>query len=270
MKNLRFIPVAVLLWFNLHAQVTYTVTTIKGEASRNGVNITLNDRITSNDRITLKTKESMLILLNPKGRYVISVKQGAKPNELKNILVRETINLHAKNVRLSTRALQDYLDIKDYFETNDSINTKLLIVEEAKIAANSSGVRIDNKENFYFLQSAAGSGTAANNMLPVLNDSLVIRTGDFIFNGRPYREEDGRVTIGLVQIISKERKVTRIVGFAPAFLTRTELRQIIRAVKSALPDAKREDMINEVYTQLYFLYGKPDKQIVESLFDNAN
>ena len=131
---------------------------------------------------------------------------------------------------------------------------------------------IDNKENFFFLQLIDTSKNrekknGEKKKLIVKNDSLLLSKKDFIFNGKLYSPADGILKLGFTEGYSEDKKVKEIADVHPEFISRKKLNLIIQTIKTSLPDLSKNDVINEIYTELYFFYGKPDRQLIENLYD---
>lgn len=282
MKNLFFL-LFVFFSFNLEAQDAYYVTVVKGEVSGpNNKKVQIGDVVSINDKLRLTRKDDFLIVNNSKGRYIITLDNSrlGNSNELANLLIKDNIHIHAHNTRLSSRGTGDEISLPEYFKptvvNGQEINEKTLITDELKIPIGNMGYQeIDNKEKFFFIQliDTGKNGEKKNGekkKLTVRNDSLLLYKKDFIFNGKLYSPADGIVKLGFAEGHSKDKKVKEIADVHPEFISKKEINLIIQTIKTSLPHLSKNDVINEIYTQLYFFYGKPDRQLIENLYDRKN
>jgi hypothetical protein len=255
------------------AQDVYYVTIIGGEVfKQNNHKVEIGDKLLSNEKLTFTSKTAFLIVLNEKGRYEITPYENkiAKANELITLLIKDNLKLHASNVRLSSRATGDDISLESYFKplvvTGVNISNKILIIDELKIPIKNMGYsNVDNNENFFFLQWIDTSRNGLNKKLIVRNDTLVLTKEDFTIVGKSYSQGDGILALGYVSGYSTQKNVTKITEIRPVFLSREEARKIVDAIKYALPDLPQDELIKEIYTELYYIYGKPDEQLIESL-----
>jgi hypothetical protein len=274
-KTLAFF-IFMLFSIPLVAQDTYYVTMIGGNVFRPGkVRIRIGDQVSGADTLTCTSVNDFLIVLNLTGRYKISPnsKPVQKSSELISFFVSENIHLHADNIRLSSKAIGGDISLTDYFKpiivNGKEVNEKILFTDELKIPIGKMGYpKTGNDENFFFLQLTGSTGNRINKKLAVRNDSLLISREDLTFNGKLYSQADGVLQLGFVQDYSKEKKVSQIADIKPAYLSKADLVKIIRAIKLALRGTSRDEILKEIYSQLYYMFGKPDKQSIEDLYDN--
>lgn len=127
---------------------------------------------------------------------------------------------------------------------------------------------VDNKEQFFFLQLIDKNKRGVSKKLMTRNDSLLLAKDNFIFNGKLYSPGDGILKLGYVEEYSNEKRIKEIAGIKPEFISKAELTKIILAIKKSIRNSPKDDVLNEIYTELYFFYGKPDKQLIERLYNN--
>jgi hypothetical protein len=118
--------------------------------------------------------------------------------------------------------------------------------------------------DFFFLQYTPANGKPMNKKLTVTHDSILIGRADFMFNGAE-PAENAEVKIGFMQYYSTEKKMTKIASFTPVFMSIADCKAIILAIQQSIPD--KDKAFEEVLTQLYFNYGKPDKTSIKVLCD---
>ncbi len=264
--------IAVCLFFSFSftsivlSQDIYFVTFVKGEIKRaNSANIKVGDKLAFQEKVIFSKKDGRLILLHPqKGRFVVEPGHG-QPEPSGEYLIYLKNNLVPSNekVKLSTRG---DADLDEFFTVNTSISRSLLFIGESRVSLDNTKYRINDAGNdFFFLQYTPVSGKSSNNRLTVKNDSLRISNTDFLFNGREPTDSE-EVKIGFIQNYSKEKKVTKISSFRPRFMGRDECKNIMKAIKASLGNNK-EKVIAEAMTQLYYNFGKPDKNILNAIYD---
>lgn len=248
------------------AQEIYFVTLVKGDIKKNNaIPVKVGDKIPFQEKLVFANKNCKMILLHPqKGRFVVEPGTIA-PQASGEYLVYLKNSLHLSNEKLKLSSRGD-ADLDEFFIINPSINKNLLFVGDSKIALDHSKYFIKDPVNdFFFLQYTPANGKPLNKKLTVTNDSLLISRSDFMFNGAE-PAENSEVKIGFMQYYSTEKKMTRIASFTPVFMSITDCKAIITAVQQTIPD--KDKAFEEVLTQLYYNYGKPDKMSIKVLCDN--
>lgn len=252
------------------AQESYFVTVIKGSVSKaDGSAIKPGAKLLLTDKVSLGTKESLLILLHPsKGRIVVSAQAATASKDNKFVvLVKDFLNLNQSNVRLSSRALEDMpLSLEDYFKTDPEINSSFLVIDTLKVRLPRAYGTVDNKENFFFLQ-LSGAKTS-NHKLLCRNNMLYITKDDISFADGLYKKSDGQLNLGYVENYSGDKKVKFITPIEPAFISREACADAIRIIKKALKGRPEKEISEEAYAQIYYLYGKPDEQAIKEIYSS--
>ena len=105
------ICLSLIAWASIvSAQDSYFVTVIKGAVTKvDGAVLKTGAKITLEEKLVFTNKESLVILLHPaKGRYIVSPANAtaSKSNKL-ILLVKDYLQIHAENVRLSSRSIDD-------------------------------------------------------------------------------------------------------------------------------------------------------------------
>jgi hypothetical protein len=259
----------VLISCTLSAQDKYFVTVIKGGVSKqNGSKLNTGEKIMLTDKLAFKSKESFVILLHPtKGRYIVAPTNApVSKDNVFLVLIKDYMQLHQDKVRLSSRILEDDISaLAQRIKTDAGISNKTLVIDTLKIPLNASEFKdVDNEENFFFLQLVADP--PANHKLTVKNRMLLITKEDFTFDEKLYTLKDGQLNLGYVQGYNSTKKVNLIGGIEPVFMSKEEGLEIVKAVKSSMAGQPRNQILNEIFTQLYFLYGKPDTRSIEKLY----
>lgn len=270
MKKIVFISLLLLCLTNCFAQESYFVTVVKGSVSKaDGSAIKPGAKLLLTDKVSLGTKESLLILLHPsKGRIVVSA-QAANPSKDNKfvLLIKDFLNLNQNNVRLSSRTLDDMpLSLEDYFKTDPEINSSFLVIDTLKVRLPRSYSTVDNKENFFFLQ-LSGAKTS-NHKLLCRNNMLYITRDDISFTDGLYKKADGQLNLGYIENYSGDKKVKFITLIEPAFISREECINTIQAIKKALKGKTEKEILEEVYAQIYYLHGKPDEQAIKEIYSS--
>ena len=271
MKRYILIPLLSLWLGAALAQESYFVTIVKGSVSRaDGSGIKPGSKLLLTDKVVLGSKESLLILLNPtRGRFVVSPPADAAAKDNKFLLlIKDNLMLHAKNVRLSSRAIdENAMSLEEYFSTNPDINSKQLIIDTLKIKLHGrTYVNADNKENFFFLQLAGPK--PVNHKLLVKDNTLLITKEDISFNGALYDKTAGQLKLGYIENYSGEKKAKMITTLEPAFITREDCSNVISGISEALKGKTKSEILKEIFTQVYYLYGKPDEQTIADIYSS--
>lgn len=267
------VSILILSFLQLSAQQDYYVTVVRGEIfKQNNIKVEVGDKLLSTDKLIFKSPGDFLILLNSKGRYIVSIEKdnAVKPNELMSILITDHIQLQAKNIRLSSRSIDYPVSLSAYFSPliiqDETINNKILIADTLKIPIQNMGYDdVDNSENFFFLQLIDTNGNGLSKRLYVQNDTLFLTKQDFIFNEKLYSSTNGTLIIGLVKNYSTEKQINTITNISPDFVSKSELFPIANAIKSSLAGASKEILQQELYTELYYFYGKPNEELLNEL-----
>ena len=273
-----FIPITLfLLSFGSRAQVrTYTVIEVQGNICRpDHQPIRVGDKVTSRDTIVVHSVKDYLIVLNRTARYRVAYgdrPERTRPGGLLSLLVGDWLSLHRENIRLGSYGGENGMELTDFFRqtviNGVPVSDRVIIPEELRIPLRKTGhYHADNRESFFFLQLRRPGGAEVTHRLAVSNDTLVLAWQDFLVNGRPYRPADGRFTIGYVRNFLQHPVSEEIATIQPVYLTRAEIVSLIHAVQKALQGEPREIVITEIYTDLYLIYGKSQRNLIEQLYD---
>ena len=271
MKKYLLLSLLLICLGAAKAQDNYFVTVIKGDVSRaDGSRISNGAKIQLTEKLVFGGREALLILLHPsKGRFILSpAKAPASKSKSFTVLVKDYLQIHAQNQRLSSRALDDeFISLEDRFKTDSSINSKLLIIDTLRTRLPGPEFRgIDNEENFFFLQLVATK--PVNHKLSVEDNSLMITLADIIFNDKLYNKSDGQLNLGFIRNYSTDKKTKLVSVIEPAYMSSEECTSIIKGIKTSLKGKPEKEILKEIYTQLYYIYGKPDQLIIEQLYHN--
>lgn len=245
----------------------YYVTLVKGDVYRkDGAQIVEGMKILFNEKVTFKSSEGLLILLSDKERFIVSPSLDGRTSKLEK-LIGESLHIHAKNIRLSSRG-ESEVDIRDYFRVNIKYNDKILIPDSIlRLPVNVGEFsHIDNIENFFFLQLTNKNGKVFNHLLSVVNNSLEIGSADFMLDGKLFSGEDGMITLRFVRNRSSENPDQFVCKFTPYFISMEKMQSIIGAVRHGMQGQEETSIIDEIYTELYLLYGKPDRSLIRQLY----
>ena len=189
MKKFALIPLLLLFITTCFAQESYFVTVVKGSVSKpDGSAIKPGSKLLLTDKVSLGTKESLLILLHPsKGRIVVSAQTATPSKDNKFVLlIKDFLELSQQSVRLSSRTLGDMpLSLEDYFKTDADINSNFLVIDTLMVKLPRAYTAVDNKENFFFLQLS--SPKPVNHKLQCRNNMLYITKEDISFNDGLYK-----------------------------------------------------------------------------------
>jgi hypothetical protein len=265
-KRIACFLVIFLIYSSAYAQDVYYVTFVKGDIKKsNAAKVKVGDKLLFQEPVTFSTKDCKLILLHPqKGRFVIEpgnvTKQasGVYLGYIKNNLLPDI-----KKVRLSSRGKED---LQSWFTPDPAINENLLFIGDSHIFFDTTKFRItDPADDYFFLQYTTGAGKTIINKLQVKKNTLLIRPTDLLFDGAvlPAGEE---IFIGFVENYSTRKAIAEIAFFKYVNMSVVECKKIMQAVKKAL-GKNRQKVIDETFTQLYQNYGKPDKKVLEALYD---
>lgn len=270
-RRIRCVAVLACLFINAIAlsQDVYYVTLVKGQVTRsNAARVKVGDKLLADEKLKFPSKECRIIMLHPqKGRFVLEA-TNVTPEATGEYLVyiKSNLNLNSQRLQLSSRgASQAGLD--DYFTANEAINENLLLIGDVKISLEPAGYRIaDPVYDYFFLQYADEKGKIFRNKLKVSNDTLYIHQNDFSFGGREPISKH-KVIPAFSQHSEKGEQVTYFHSFKPVFMTSEACREIMRTVKLVVGE-KKEKVISETMTQLYFNYGKPDKEALLEIYES--
>ena len=269
MKKYLITVLCLLFLSTGFAQESYFVTIVKGNVLKaDGSAIKPGSKLLLTDKVSMTSKECLLILLHPsKGRIVISPQAA---NESKDnrfvLLIKDFLQLHQNNVRLSSRALDDMpVVLEDFFKTDPDINSNFLVIDTLKIDLNGTAyARADNKEHFFFLQLSATK--PVNHKLMVRNKTLYITRDDILFNDTFYTKSAGQLNLGYIENYSGDKKAKFITVINPLYITRAACIRLVRDIKLALNDRPDKEILEELYVQIYYLYGKPDEKSLEEIY----
>lgn len=270
MKKTVLMFLLLLCMATSFAQESYFVTVVKGSVSKaDGSAIKPGAKLLLTDKVSLGTRESLLILLHPsKGRIVVSAQAASATKDNKFILlVKDFLNLNQNNVRLSSRTLDDMpLSLEDYFKTDPEINSNFLVIDTLKVRLPSAYGTVDNKENFFFLQ-LSGAKTS-NHKLLCRNNMLYITRDDISFKDGLYKKSDGQLNLGYIENYSGDKKVRFITPIEPVFISRETCADAIRIIGKTLKGRPEKEILEEVYAQVYYLYGRPDEEAIKEVYSS--
>jgi hypothetical protein len=270
MKKFVLVPLLLFCIATCFAQESYFVTIVKGSVSKaDGLAIKPGSKLLLTDKVSLGTKESLLILLHPsKGRIVISPQAAASTKDNKFVLlIKDFLDLNQKNVRLSSRTLDDMpLSLEDYFKTDADINSNVLVVDTLKVKLPRAYINTDNKEHFFFLQLS--SAKPVNHKLQCRNNILYITKEDIFFKDSMYKKSMGQLNLGYMENYSGSKNVKYIAVIEPVFITKETCSNNISLIKKTLKGKAEKEILQEVYTQMYYLYGKPDEQALKEIYSS--
>ena len=272
-RHINIIAFLMMLFFGLSVRAQnnpndiYFVTVIKGKVTKaDKAPLKVGEKLHYRDKVIFSSKEDMVVLLHPeKGRFVVT--PTVNPDDPSaGLFAFLSDNLHLQSHRVSLSSRGDP-DLEAFFSVNPAINENLLLIGETKIGIHSSDYKINNAENdFFFLQYTPAGGKPSSNKLRVINDSLVIKKEDLLFNGS-YPADSIEVKLGFMKNYAADRKITKISSFKPVFMTVQECRDFLLAVKQ-LKKKSKEEIIEESVTELYYFYGKPDQRTVQLIYDS--
>lgn len=270
MKKFVLLSLLCMCMANGFAQESYFVTIVKGSVSKaDGAAIKPGSKLLLTDKVSLGSKESLLILLHPsKGRIVISPQKATPSKENKfELLIKDFLKMNQQNVRLSSRTLDDMpLSLEDYFKTDADINSNFLIIDTLKVKLPRSYTKVDNKENFFFLQLSASK--PVNHKLQSRNNILYIIKEDIFFNDGLYKKSDGQLNLGYIENYSGDKKVKFTISIEPVFISREDCINTIKVIKKTLKGKPEKEILEEVYAQIYYLYGKPDELAIKEIYSS--
>ena len=268
MKKYLLILLLLMIVATGFAQESYFVTIVKGSVSKaDGSAIKPGSKLFLTDKVSMTSKESLLILLHPsKGRIVVSPQAATQTKDNKFVvLIKDFLDLNQQTVRLSSRTLDDApLSLEDYFKTDADINNNFLLIDTLKVKLPRAYSKADNKENFFFLQLSASK--PVNHKLQCRNNILYITREDILFSDSLYKKADGQLNLGYIENYSGDKKVKFITPIEPVYITKETCRDAIRLIKKTLKGKPEKEILQEVYAQLYYLYGKPDEQAVTEIY----
>ena len=95
---------------------------------------------------------------------------------------------------------------------------------------------------------------------------LLITKEDISFEGKLYSINDGQLNLGYVEDYSGKKNVRLIGGIEPIHLSKEDGLGVVKAIKASMTGQQRNQVLNEIFTEFYFLYGKPDKRDIEKLY----
>ncbi len=271
MRKIILLFLVLFVTLAAFAQESYFVTVVKGSASKaDGSAIKPGSKLLLTDKVSLATRESLLILLHPsKGRIVVSAQAAAPAKDNRFVvLVKDFLDLNQNSVRLSSRTLDDMpLPLEDYFATDAEINTHILVIDTLKVRLPRAYAAVDNKEHFFFLQLTAAK--PANHKLLCRNNMLCITRDDLVFGDSLYKKSDGQLNLGYIENYSADKKVNFVTPLEPVYISREACKNLISIIKKAMKGRPEKEILNEVNTQLYYQYGKPDEMAVRAIYDTV-
>lgn len=272
--KISFLTSLLLFWLgSCLAQDSYIVTVVKGSASKfDGAVIKPGTKLLLTDKVKLGSKESVIILLHPvKGRFVVSSQNASASADNKIvILVKDYLELHAKNVRLSSRAVgEPMISLEAYFKTDPAINAKFLVIDTLKATLPGRAyAEADNRENFFFLQLVAAK--PVNNKLLVQGKNLIITRENLVFNNTLYSKKEGQLNLGYIENYTTNKRTRLICSVEIAYMSREACVEIMQSIRQAMNGSTETEIIQEIYTEIYQMYGKPDIQALANLYDTLH
>lgn len=259
-----------LFLFNItFSQEAYYVTLVKGVITRQDkARVKIGDKLHADEKLRFSSKDCRLVMLHPqKGRFVLETANVIPETTGEYLMyIKSNLNLNSQRLQLSSRGASR-INLDDYFTADESVNDKILFIGVTKIGLEPAGYILDDPLNdFFFLQHIDASGKIYRNKLKVINDTLYIFHDDFKFNGN-LSVEGLTVMPAFSRYTKRGEQVTYFHSFKPVFISLSDCREIMKTVKLAAGDRK-DKIINETMTQLYFNYGKPDKDALIEIYES--
>lgn len=248
------------------AQDLYYVTVIHGMIRKEDKSVLkIGDKLTGDAKLSFANKDCRLLLLHPqKGRFVLETdkKNAAAPGEF-TIFLKNNLHLQTQTLKLSSRG---DIGIDDFFAARTADSPPLLFIGDTKFDLHNSGYQLqDLNNNFFFLQYASDDGKVYSSKLIITNDSLVINENSFLFNG-VMLPDNKPIKIGYIKHFNSDREVKQLTSFKPAFISVADCKKLLQTIKHTIGGSK-EKVLEEAYTQLVYLYGKPYIETLSSIFD---
>ena len=97
---------------------------------------------------------------------------------------------------------------------------------------------------------------------------LYITRQDILFADSLYKKSDGPLSLGFVENYSGNKKTKIITQIQPVYITKKDCSNAIKLIKKTLKGRPEKDILEEIYAQLYFRYGKPDERAVNELYSS--
>lgn len=268
-KHISVIAFLLMLFVGLpalaqnNANDVYFVTVIKGRVTKaDKAPLKVGEKLRYRDKVIFSGKDDMVVLLHPeKGRFVVTPAAAAEDASGGFFaFLSDNLHLQSHRVSLSSRGEPPLIE---FFTANPTINENILIIGETKRVLTQLDYPVSNPDkDFYFLQYTTPEGKAINNMLHVTKDTFSISKEDFLFNGN-YPAAGTEVKLGF----AADKNYKKIISFKPVFMTVQECKDFLLTIKN-LKSKKKDDIIEEAVTELYYFYGKPDKNTVEKIYNS--
>jgi hypothetical protein len=252
-------------------QDQYFVTVVKGGSAtkKDGTPVTVGTKLALADKVTFTSKDGLLILLHPsKGRVVVSA-ANAEPNKQNSftLQVKDFLQINSKQVRASAGATYEQtVGLASYFKTNPAINNRILVIDTLQIPLpQNMFAKPDDNRSYFFLHLLANE--PVRHKLMMQNNYLYITKQDIVFNDKLYSRDAGELKLRLVDLNGAYNKMLMdIVSFEPVFITREECAALIKSVMSVMKATDEYWLLNEVYMQLYYTYGKPSEKKIKEIY----
>lgn len=248
------------------AQDFYYVTVIRGAVKKEDKSILkTGDKLLEDAKLIFANKDCRLLLLHPqKGRFVLEPEKiSGEPKGELLLFLKNKLHLQTQTMRLSSRG---DIGVDDFFLIKNPDSANLLFIGDTKFDLRYSGyLQADTSNNFFFLQYSAADGKVYNNKLSIMHDSLNFNKSSFLFNGI-MPANNRKVKIGYIKDFDHNREIKQIAAFVPIFMSAGDCQKMMGTIKQTIGGSK-EKIIEEAYIQLYFLYGKPFIETLNSIFD---
>ena len=248
------------------AQDYYYVTVIRGVIRKEDRSVLkTGDKLSADAKLLFANKDCRLLLLHPqKGRFILEPgsKEAQSSGEF-SLFLKSYLRLQTETVKLSSRG---DVGVDDFFTTRNTEGSRLLFIGDTKFDLNHSGYIItDPDNNFFFLQYIDTEGKVYNNKLLTAHDSLLINETSFLFN-ESLPADKREVKLAYVKNYNSNREVKQVATFKPVFYSAAECKKLILTTRQTI-GGTREKIIEEVYSQLLYLYGKPYIETLNYLFE---
>ncbi len=258
-----FIFLLVCLVKNTVAQ--YTVTKVKGTVTNktSGELLKTGSKLKETDILSFSLPTDLIRVIVPgKGIFVISpsanaTKQGSDLVEM----LKSTFHLKSKEGYLSGRA-EGIESIPDAFETNEAVNSAMLISKETKFLFNSADYPITEGSRF-FLQVSSGAGQPLIRPLQTKADTLLISTEDFKSNNQAGPQD---VTYSLGYYSKEKNYSVSLMEFTPYLDQFNEMEGIIKVILGVSTEVDPLLLKKECYKEIYEALGKPSDIVFQKVF----
>lgn len=247
-----------------YASAQYTVTKIVGEVTNktSGERLKPGSKLKDDDMLQFSSdKDLVRVIVSGKGIYIISPTPRKESQQSLIVeMLKSALKIKSKEGYLSGRSEESYL-IPAAFETETTVNNKMLITNETKYLFDKAKYNTSNGNRF-FLQVEADGKKPEIRALKTSADTLFISASDFV----PSQASAGAVKYKIGFYTKDKNSSESLAPIRPYVDTMGEMETIVTIIVEDHQEKDLEKLKQVCYAEVYESLGKPSQLDFDRIF----